>query len=91
MEMVSYNDWRRQCEADPALAPLLALFPANTQRSSSKKGTAARMQIEVQETFKLLKNEGIHCPQITSDLLQTYVSYFLEHESMNTGYAARTF
>jgi hypothetical protein len=79
VEMVSFDDWRHRCESKPALAPLLALLPANVRQPDSLKGSPARIHIEVQEAFNRLEGEGIHCPRIAPDLLQTYISYFLRN------------
>jgi amino acid adenylation domain-containing protein/thioester reductase-like protein len=77
MRKASYEEWQRLGDSNGVLASVLGFYP---RRCDTNKAPSEEIKIDYQDTLSLLEAEGMHCPQITPDLLRSYVSYLLEHE-----------
>jgi myxalamid-type nonribosomal peptide synthetase MxaA len=77
MRKVPYEEWRSRCSSNGALAPLLEFYP---ERIDENKAVIGAPRVDCRDILDLLDAEGLSCPQITPQLLQRYISYFLGSE-----------
>jgi hypothetical protein len=85
MQRVSYEEWHARCGHNGALSALLEFYPERLDQNgtASARTTAtasAGLRINVSDALNMLEAEGVRCPQITPQLLRSYISYLQERQ-----------
>jgi thioester reductase-like protein len=84
MQRVSYEEWRARCGHNGALSALLEFYPEHLdQNGTASAETVAAMagpRINCLDALNMLEAEGVRCPQITPQLLRSYISYLQERQ-----------
>ena len=88
IKRVPYRDWYGQLidiaqrSQNHILYPLVSLFSANNSKEAQSK--SFNLKFDCQNTVDGLAKSGLTCPVIDAKLLDTYISFLIEHNLVPT-------
>lgn len=86
LEQVPYAQWRTDLldlihrDQNSALSTLLPLFP---EQFSERQQQQLKLRFDCQNTLDGLAGTSIQCQPTTAELIDTYLSYFIQHDFFN--------
>ncbi|NEU73789.1 non-ribosomal peptide synthetase [Hassallia byssoidea VB512170] len=78
LQQISYDKWRAELLKVAEHSPDNALYPLiHTFNEEAADGNSVKVQFDTQNTLDHLVGTSINCPQISAELLSTYLSYYI--------------